>query len=422
MRKTILSLAMTLAAFAAMALEPTRTKVFSEDEDGSRYYRIPGIAVCNDGTLVAVADKRGSSNGDLPNVISVVSKRSTDNGATWSEMTTIANGTSSSHTFGDPAIVYDPETETLLCVFSGDRGFWYGTTTAHCGFYMSKSTDHGKTWSDPVNFQSQIYKSNWRGAFCASGSMLRLTHGEHKGRIMFVANVNTNASNMVEYVREFVCYTDDLGETWHVANTIPPATDKGNESKLVELEDGTLMMSVRYPGTRLFTTSTDGGVTWSTPVKSSLVAQDCNGAIILYPSKDGKSRLLHSYPCNAKSRVNVSVSLSYDHGETWDFTRSLVEGYSAYSDLCVLHDGSIGLFVEDGTEHSDGANGGYELVFMRFDLNWLTNGTDSKVAEIECDDAEAEWFNINGRRENASTLPRGILIKKSPLGAQKIIN
>ena len=59
-------------------------------------------------------------------------------------------------------------------------------------------------------------------------------------------------------VYEYVCASDDGGETWQVLNapTRIPAAGNGNESKLVETSDGTLIMSIRTPGQRRFSKST----------------------------------------------------------------------------------------------------------------------------------------------------------------------
>ena len=63
-------------------LAPERTPLFEMGEDGSKFYRIPALVKAADGALVAIADKRGDALGDLPNIITIVSKRSTDGGKT----------------------------------------------------------------------------------------------------------------------------------------------------------------------------------------------------------------------------------------------------------------------------------------------------------------------------------------------------
>ena len=95
---------------------------------------------------MAIADKRGEKLGDLPNIISVVAKRSTDGGETWSDMITVAQGDSAKGiTYGDAAVVLDRKTGNLVAVFSGDKGFWGSTKEDRANFYVSKSADNGLT-------------------------------------------------------------------------------------------------------------------------------------------------------------------------------------------------------------------------------------------------------------------------------------
>ena len=226
--------------------EPTKVLVYDMNEAGSKYYRIPALVTAADGSLVALADKRGNSLSDLPNIISVVAKRSTDGGRTWSDAVTIAQGDETSgKTYGDPAVVLDRNTGNLVAVFSGDTGFFVSTKTNRAGFYVSTSSDNGVTWTEPRAITDQIYQSSWYGAFAASGSMLQTADGT----IMFVANTRLSSAQWVTDVYEFVCASSDGGQTWSVLNADSriPADGQGNESKLVELEDGTLLMSIRSP-------------------------------------------------------------------------------------------------------------------------------------------------------------------------------
>ncbi|MCM1347892.1 MAG: glycoside hydrolase [Firmicutes bacterium] len=392
--------ALSATPVSATIEEPTKVAVFSINEDGSRYYRIPAIVTAADGSLVALADKRGSSINDLPNTISVVAKRSTDNGRTWSSAVTIAQGNSSTgKTYGDPAVVLDRNTGKLVAVFSGDKGFFGSTPTNRAGFYVSTSSDNGLTWTEPRAITNQIYQSNWYGAFCASGSLLQTADG----KLMFVANTRTTAAQSVTDVYEFVCCSSDGGETWSVLNPSgrTPAAGNGNESKLVETSDGTLIMSIRSANNRRFAKSTDGGYTWGeAEAMTQLIEPDCNGDIIVYPSTDGQTRMLHSLPSHPVNRRDVSVYLSYDEGKTWPVKKQLVSGSSAYSSLTVLPDGSIGCFVEEGD------NSGFNLYFHRFSLEWLTDGADTgnntegHTITIETPDASRATISVfNGDEE-----------------------
>lgn len=66
-----------------------RYENFATSEEYSRYYRIPAITRASDGTLVALSDARKMHIHDVTNSIDVVSRRSSDNGKTWSDYVVI---------------------------------------------------------------------------------------------------------------------------------------------------------------------------------------------------------------------------------------------------------------------------------------------------------------------------------------------
>ena len=81
-----------------------RSYPFLPRDNGSRVYRIPAMIVADDGSIVVAADKRYQSHTDIGNgghVIDIVVRRSTDGGKTWSEPLTIAKGEGSTASGGD---------------------------------------------------------------------------------------------------------------------------------------------------------------------------------------------------------------------------------------------------------------------------------------------------------------------------------
>ena len=83
--------------------------------------------------------------------------------------------------------------------------------------------------------------------------------------------------------------------------------------------------------------------------------------------QDAPHRLLFSNVQTTKrkhsARRNLTIHVSRDYGISWPVRRTIESGPSAYSDLAVLPDGTIGCFYESGWEKP--------LVFTKFALDWI---------------------------------------------------
>ena len=196
---------------------------------------------------------------------------------------------------------------------------------------------------------------NYKASFFGSGNALRLKQGPHKGRILVAAAMCRKSMQKLD---NFVVYSDDNGHTWQVSDR---AFSGGDEAKLVELNDGTVLISVRQSGSRGCNRSSDGGQTWGTQSTwPEMATNACNGDII----RIDDTTLIHSLP-NSMSRENVSIFTSNDEGLTWHSPKLLVEGPSVYSSLTRLVDGTIGCFVEVGPDTN------CALCYYRFNLTYL---------------------------------------------------
>ena len=158
--------------------------------------------------------------------------------------------------------------------------------------------------------------------------------------------------------------TNDHGKSWFLYdNAIEPA----NESKIVELSDGRWMINSRTndPGFRYVHVSEDEGLSWLSYPDSSLIDPSCNASIIRYdhPTENRESCLIFSNAASLK-RENMTIRLSYDDGVTWSEGKTIYPGGSAYSSLCILGNGDIGLFFEKD-DYS-------ENVFVRIPFNYLS--------------------------------------------------
>ena len=327
-------------------------------KEGVACYRIPAIVTAPNGDLVAAIDERVPDCGDLRtnNDINIVLRRSSDNGKTWGKMDTVINfpfGQSAS----DPSMIVDKITNEIFMFYN-----YMNLDTAKDIYYLHvvKSADNGKTWSKPADITTQITKPEWhkdfkfitsgRGIQTRSGTLLHtmvnLKHGLH------------------------LFGSDDHGKSWYFINT---AINPADESKVIELADGTWMINSRVynKGLRIVHTSKDKGKTWETREEPQLIDPGNNAGIIRYTAiEDGydKNRLLFSNTKSTKGRKNLSVRISYDEGVTWSEGKTIFPGSAAYSSLTILKNGDIGLFFEK--------NDYTENVFVGFSLDWLTDGKD----------------------------------------------
>ena len=378
MRKFLTLLIIMISAVIANAQNDTlfsRTEIYHPGDYGSTNYRIPGAITAKDGSIVIVTDKRKYNEGDLPQDIDIICNRSTDGGHTWSEPYTSAQGTGINHGFGDCALAWSNDDNGLIAVFVGGVGLWNSTPSNPIRSYKSYSYDNGQTWTEPEDITHFIFgdgcvipeHASWRASFFGSGNGLLTS----TGRIMFVAAIREGSA---QSLNNYAVYSDDNGLTWQVSGR---ASVGGDEAKVTELVDGRILMSIRHGGKRWYNISEDGGVTWqpTTSTWNDITAPACNGDLIRYTSVNqghNKNRLLHSVP-KGTQRTDVTVYISYDEGETWPVSKTIVPYSSAYSSLCVLPDGTIGLYVE---EEPNGTSG-YMTAFYNFSLEWLTDGEDT---------------------------------------------
>lgn len=343
-----------------------RSAIFSPGEEGSRFYRIPGLEALPSGRIVAVADKRIDSNADLPGRIDVVARYSDDNGATWSEQIPVMTNDEGGG-YGDPCVIYDKREDAIVVIATHGRGLWDdGGLPSPARITVSRSTDGGETWSAPYDITDQFYGRPGSDApvegltgFATSGRGLQLCDG----RLMF-AMVSRRGDKRWEPLDVYCVYSDDGGRTW-TSSGHPVDTD-GDETKFIQLPDGRVMASVRsrqQQQGRKFCYSSDGGRTWTAPERSAtLIDPACNGEVIRWTTPSGKHLLLHSLP-SPEGRRDVALWTSADNGATWQQLRQTSYCPSAYSSMAILGDGTLGMITEEAC-HS----GGLRLVFQNYRL------------------------------------------------------
>ncbi len=327
--------------------------------DGVACYRIPAMVTAPNGDIVAAIDERVESCSDLGKNrdINIVVRRSADNGTTWSEMEAVVDyeyGISAS----DPSMIVDRKSGGLFLFYNFMD---HGKEPDIYRLHVVASRDNGKTWEKPKDITSQVTKPDWRGdfQFITSGRGIQTRSG-----VLLHTLVNLDKGL-------HIFGSEDSGESWFLVDAplVP-----GDESKVVELSDGSWMVNsrVKDAGFRYVHTSGDGGKTWTTRPDPALVDPACNASIIRLSSVAGgqdKNRLLFANAASANRRKNMTVRVSYDEGATWPEGKTIYAGASAYSTLTVLENGEIGLLFEKDNHR--------ENEFVRFSLEWLTDGRDS---------------------------------------------
>lgn len=329
-------------------------------------FRIPSLITTTNGTLLAIGDGRLNNHLDVPNRIDFYIKRSTDNGTTWSDSIVISNTMYG----GDACTVVDKTTGRIFIfyAYSENKNIFQSDGNPNSPNCLRSryiySDDDGLNWSDPIDLTADLYKPGDNSYWASGGTGIQLRNGT---LVIPIAVVRSGV------IFGSLLYSTDHGTTWNRSQT--NSFDSFDENTLVELNDGRLMINARNhygTGTRLITYTSNLGTTWEPyEFDDTLIDPICQGNIMRYTSTldgDLKNRILFSNPGNTSSRVDGTLRISYDEGQTWAYSKLYQTGDSNYSCITILPDGKIGVLYE--VNHS-------LLRFKRFSLEDLTDGTDS---------------------------------------------
>jgi sialidase-1 len=359
--------------------------VRQQGQDGVHTSRIPGLATSKKGTLLAIYDARYESARDLQGDIDIALNRSTDGGQTWQPMQIVLdqkewgglpekyNGVS------DACILVDENSDDIYVaglwmhgVLDRETGKWVKGLTKDSTrwihqwqakgsqpgfdvketsqFLITKSSDDGLTWSEPMNITKSKKREWWlfapapgHGITLKDGTLVFPTQGRDKEGKPF--------SN--------ITWSKDSGKSW---TTSEPAYHNTTECMVAELSDGSVMLNMRdnrnrgnaeNNGRRICTTS-DLGKTWTEHPTSrkALIEPTCMASIHRhdYTENGEKKRvLLFVNPSSFSKRDHITLKVSYDDGNTWPEDRwILLDEYSGrgYSCITSVNDSTIGILYE----------------------------------------------------------------------------
>ena len=350
-------------------------QVFVSGTEGHKSYRIPAIIGLPDGTLLAFAEGRVKGSDDFGDV-NIVLKRSSDNGRTWGEMSTVVDYDSLQA--GNPAPVADltdpdyPDGRIFLFYNTGNnhegevrkgngyREVWYKT-----------SADGGVSWSESVNITTQVHRplkpdvnpqynfsEDWRLYANTPGHAIQVKNGKFKGRILVPAN-HSAGEPLKNWEDNFshAFFTDDHGKTFRAGESV--SIPGSNEATAAEMSGGRIMLNARNQKgdirARIVAISNDGGNSWETFFYDHMLPDPvCQGSILNIGEYNGRSILAFSNPADTADRNNLTLRLSYDDGESWVHEISIdksddinkKKNYTAYSDIVSMSHGRIGIIYE----------------------------------------------------------------------------
>jgi len=327
-----------------ISLDDVTTLTLASAGQGTNLYRIPSIAICNDGSLLAFAELRYNSWYDK-SYTDIVCWKSTDNGQTWSSATNLtASVNDGNFAFMDPTPVVDDKTGEVFLFCT--RWLKLNTEAKNNRAFLVRSTDNGSSFSAPVDIStSSIFENTYSAGF-GPGHGICIKEGKNKGRLVVITRQYNGSAS-----KGFTIYSDDHGENWKRSVVMTYA----GEAQVAEPAENKLYANLRRGTSRYSCTSTNGGEAWSTATLESYLPQFEGGCeasvlglcndILFYCGPAGSEA-----PEGHDNRYNLTLFRSSTAGGDWTKKVILSELASGYSDMVQLPDGRIIIIYEAGPE------------------------------------------------------------------------
>ena len=220
---------------------------------------------------------------------------------------------------------------------------------------------------------------------------IQLTRGRYAGRLVFGVNTETWDGSRVSANHAALIVSDDHGGHWRIgaSDTWPIAADgtfrqKPSELTLTQRTDGSILVSGREQdgsdlGYRTQAVSRDGGGGFTAPFHDlpDLYTPQVQGSMLRLGD-----RILLACPADPDRRRTMMIRSSYDGGRTWDSVDRgtvVTTDWSGYSDLVRADHDTIGLMYEGGAVDARD-----EIRFARFTEDWLAprRGPDPRTADL----------------------------------------
>jgi len=432
MRKKFCTIIILLACLASLgAVGTNKQQLFETDENYC--FRIPAV-LSSGRRLIVVAERREGHPrkrlakskmniidrcSDFGN-IDLVARISSDEGASWSEISVVVNhielsdnGRYKTILAGNPTLIPGKLEGDLILLFAVARTDGTNNsgrcltakqrdstsvcdgTTVDQGIWSIASRDFGRTWTKPRQLDVKVPAVAQRpgpghGVRLASGALVSPAYGG-------------------------LLRSNDNGLTWVVGAQLARGELEISESALSYLDDGSLWLTIRPTastyrrlrkigyaeiGMRLSAISLDGGrtfkatvVDWrfpSPPVQVSTINVPGKGFAVAFP----RSKKVPTGAVKGADRRDLFLAEVSTAGAQDKVKYRLVStGSAGYSDMTLMPSGNVGIAFEASTDaaHSDGATGYLEgIKFLSITLR-----ANNECFPVENCSAESE-ISVSG--------------------------
>lgn len=337
---------------------------------GFMSYRIPGIVVTAQGTLLVYYETRLEPSNDW-STRGIGMKRSTDGGKTFGPRQMLA--------YSEGLAVNNP-----LMIASKDGSVHFFWQKDYRQAFYQVSEDDGVTFSEPVcltEAMEQFRKQyDWSLYAFGPGHGIELKNG----RLVVPVWLANGDGNNHYPTQVSTLVSDDGGKSWQAGELVRGSENTAdpfawpNETQTVELSDGSVLLNIRHNGSNHFryTAVSPNGKDHFTVPRPDFTLPDsiCFGSIVRAGS--GKDILFvncanreNALPNGWAPRRKLTVRLSVDDAKNWKYSRQLTET-GGYADIAASPDGTAYycFFEQDNPPDNRDPR---QLTLAVFDQSWL---------------------------------------------------
>lgn len=330
----------------ALTVTPLNTNPGPEYQTASRLYQgVPGIARDTKSGGLWATWYTGGRGETKENYVVVVTSH--DDGVTWTEPVLVIDPPNAVRTF-DPCLWTAPDGRLLLFYCQADA-----TNKLHDGrwgvwFTVCEHPERAdSSWTQPVRISDGIMLN--KPTVLRDGAWL-----------LPVANWSDRAhgAGIVRSRDQGRSFTWIGGAPGRSAEWIGDASGGGMEHMIIERNDGALWMPMRIKDDLAETTSKDGGVTWSNPIRSAI--QGPGSRFHIRRLRSGRLLLINHHGFSRDGsllaqRSHLTALLSDNEGKTWPH-RLLLDDRSevSYPDAIETPGGKLYIIYDRGrTSHRE---------------------------------------------------------------------